>query len=91
MMSKNFSYLPFPTENQKPRNGNGSAPFKPTSSVVPSFPSQDFATILSKNQPIRLVVFIIQSLRLPKVEGVEDNGFEPLTPCVQGRCSSQLS
>ena len=22
---------------------------------------------------------------------VEDNGFEPLTPCVQGRCSSQLS
>ena len=25
------------------------------------------------------------------VRGVEDNGFEPLTPCVQGRCSSQLS
>ena len=24
-------------------------------------------------------------------EPVEDNGFEPLTPCVQGRCSSQLS
>ncbi len=22
---------------------------------------------------------------------VEINGFEPLTPCVQGRCSSQLS
>ena len=22
---------------------------------------------------------------------VEDNGFEPLTLCVQGRCSSQLS
>jgi len=22
---------------------------------------------------------------------VEDNGFEPLAPCVQGRCSSQLS
>ena len=22
---------------------------------------------------------------------VENNGFEPLTPCVQGRCSSQLS
>ena len=22
---------------------------------------------------------------------VEDKGFEPLTPCVQGRCSSQLS
>ena len=25
------------------------------------------------------------------LELVEDNGFEPLTPCVQGRCSSQLS
>ena len=24
-------------------------------------------------------------------KNVEDNGFEPLTPCVQGRCSSQLS
>ena len=22
---------------------------------------------------------------------VENKGFEPLTPCVQGRCSSQLS
>ena len=22
---------------------------------------------------------------------VENNGFEPLTPCVQSRCSSQLS
>ena len=22
---------------------------------------------------------------------VENNGFEPMTPCVQGRCSSQLS
>jgi hypothetical protein len=22
---------------------------------------------------------------------VEDIGFEPMTPCVQGRCSSQLS
>ena len=25
------------------------------------------------------------------ITNVEDNGFEPLTPCVQGRCSSQLS
>ena len=24
-------------------------------------------------------------------DGVENNGFEPLTLCVQGRCSSQLS
>jgi hypothetical protein len=29
---------------------------------------------------------LISLLRL-----VENNGFEPLTPCVQGRCSSQLS
>ena len=29
---------------------------------------------------------------LPDNSGkVENNGFEPLTPCVQGRCSSQLS
>ena len=28
-------------------------------------------------------------LRLPAF--VEDNGVEPLTPCVQGRCSGQLS
>ncbi len=29
---------------------------------------------------------------LPRASAlVENNGFEPLTPCVQGRCSSQLS
>ena len=26
-----------------------------------------------------------------KRDGVENNGFEPLTPCLQSRCSSQLS
>ena len=31
------------------------------------------------------------TLRLCSLFLVEDNGFEPLTPCVQGRCSSQLS
>ena len=25
------------------------------------------------------------------MKGVENNGFEPLTPCLQSRCSSQLS
>ena len=25
------------------------------------------------------------------ISSVENKGFEPLTPCVQGRCSSQLS
>ena len=29
--------------------------------------------------------------RLPVKGRVENNGFEPLTPCVQSRCSSQLS
>ena len=29
--------------------------------------------------------------RFPKEGRVENNGFEPLTLCVQGRCSSQLS
>jgi hypothetical protein len=28
---------------------------------------------------------------LSKLSEVENNGFEPLTLCVQGRCSSQLS
>ena len=28
---------------------------------------------------------------LPLRGGVENNGFEPLTPCLQSRCSSQLS
>ena len=31
------------------------------------------------------------SLRFSVCLLVENNGFEPLTPCVQGRCSSQLS
>jgi len=34
-------------------------------------------------------VFTAQNLR--SKASVENNGFEPLTPCVQGRCSSQLS
>ena len=33
---------------------------------------------MSKNLPVKLRI-------------VENNGFEPMTPCVQGRCSSQLS
>ena len=28
---------------------------------------------------------------VPSGTPVENNGFEPLTPCVQSRCSSQLS
>ena len=32
-----------------------------------------------------------QNIENPLFELVEDIGFEPMTPCVQGRCSSQLS
>ena len=28
---------------------------------------------------------------ISRLEPVENNGFEPLTPCLQSRCSSQLS
>ena len=33
----------------------------------------------------------IMSMTSPLFFLVEDIGFEPMTPCVQGRCSSQLS
>ena len=35
--------------------------------------------------------FPIKSKNLGHFDRVEDIGFEPMTPCVQGRCSSQLS
>jgi len=37
------------------------------------------------HEAARLLLFPLYGLN------VENNGFEPLTPCVQGRCSSQLS
>jgi hypothetical protein len=33
----------------------------------------------------------VKDLRAPRAHRVENNGFEPLTPCLQSRCSSQLS
>ena len=33
----------------------------------------------------------IRNLRNIRNRMVENNGFEPLTPCLQSRCSSQLS
>ena len=41
--------------------------------------------------PRTLSVYLRHSLRSQLEREVENNGFEPLTPCVQGRCSSQLS
>jgi hypothetical protein len=39
-----------------------------------------------------MVIFLkfVKNKSIPALM-VENNGFEPLTPCVQGRCSSQLS
>ena len=41
--------------------------------------------------PSGLMSSVYLILRLFLVYLVEDQGFEPRTPCVQGRCSSQLS
>ena len=48
-----------------------------------------------------LVLFALRQQRAPRpplasivvivLSWVENNGFEPLTPCLQSRCSSQLS
>ena len=53
-----------------------------------------FCHIMSKI--VRVVLMIdyvrLRSLRLSSnLHAVENNGFEPLTPCLQSRCSSQLS
>src|SRR5690606_29149265 len=57
---------------------------------------------LTYNQPLSSVLLCLLCLvffqyvkELVSIDinqsNVENNGFEPLTPCVQGRCSSQLS
>ena len=44
-MSKNFDYLILLKKDQKPRNGNGSAPFIPKLSLVPSVRPQYLVAI----------------------------------------------
>jgi hypothetical protein len=39
-----------------------------------------------KNESLKVLGFTLSALSL-----VEDIGVEPMTPCVQGRCSDQLS
>ncbi len=47
---------------------------------------------MSKNsvRPLDLIVEVRIGFAYP-ISLVENNGFEPLTPCLQSRCSSQLS
>ena len=47
--------------------------------------------VLSLAQSLQFLLQYVNELYSPNANSVEDNGFEPLTPCVQGRCSSQLS
>ena len=50
-----------------------------------------FYFMLSLAFSLQFLLQYVNELYSPDANRVEDNGFEPLTPCVQGRCSSQLS
>lgn len=69
---------------------------KTVSTVVFSFFNYFFQYVKERFVSLQSLVRSVQ-LKLPTVNChlltgmVENNGFEPLTPCVQGRCSSQLS
>jgi hypothetical protein len=70
-------------------------PLKPDNvpTVVFSF-FQLLLPICQRTLPHTIIIIVscIISYPFQETEGtVENNGFEPLTPCVQGRCSSQLS
>jgi hypothetical protein len=53
--------------------------------------SRNFCYNFYFNMSMNLFLYIQRKEMEIHLFGVEDNGFEPLTPCVQGRCSSQLS
>jgi hypothetical protein len=48
-------------------------------------------TTLTYNNCIVMIILYASSLLPTYKFVVEDIGVEPMTPCVQGRCSSQLS
>ena len=50
-----------------------------------------YSFVLSLALSLQFLLQYVNELYSPDANSVEDNGFEPLTPCVQGRCSSQLS
>ena len=58
--------------------------------------NNELADVLVANQqalkPHHLIITpVYHSHKFLKRKKVEDIGVEPMTPCVQGRCSSQLS
>ena len=80
--------------------------YKPSSYQSSSMSMNSLFEPRFMNQDSRLLVLPLFSIANPRLQNiscldswfltlgspyVENNGFEPLTPCVQGRCSSQLS
>ena len=54
-------------------------------------PLQSCLSNMSKIEGKRTAGAVVRIGCAYPVPGVENNGFEPLTPCLQSRCSSQLS
>ena len=92
-----FKWLGFPI--RKSSDKRLFAPTRSLSQLITSFIASESQGIhrvpLLTFVRILLVTFYFLSIcqrTYPCKQGtVENNGFEPLTPCVQGRCSSQLS
>ena len=59
----------------------------PRAPLITYFYSFTLSLVLS----LQFLLQYVNELYSPIANSVEDNGLEPLTPCVQGRCSSQLS
>ena len=58
--------------------------------IVTFIHSSYFQLLIHKSNLQSCLCQYVKDLSLHKSE-VENNGFEPLTPCLQSRCSSQLS
>ena len=50
-----------------------------------------FNCLIGDSEESCVVQYVKDRLQLNCCDQVENNGFEPLTPCLQSRCSSQLS
>ena len=64
-------------------------------SIIQSFAFFNYARVarccIKCRSGLYLNSVCVSSMSMCSFLYVENNGFEPLTPCVQGRCSSQLS